>query len=85
MREREPWAWEERLLATAFGLAAYALVAALLGLVVGSSVSIESAAAAFVAFLLAIRVVAAFGKPDEADVRRIDRVVKQFRRRLKRL
>jgi hypothetical protein len=85
MRERVPWGWEERLLVVAFGLAAYAVVAALFALVVGSSIAIESAAAAVVAFLLLIRVVSAFGRPDEGNVRRIDRVVKRFRRQLRRL
>ena len=85
MRERVPWGWEERLLVVAFGLVAYAVVAALLALVVGSSIAIESAAAAVVAFVLLIRVVSAFGRPDEGNVRRIDRVVKRFRRQLRRL
>jgi hypothetical protein len=85
MRERVPWGWEERLLAVAFGLVAYAIVAAVYAFVVGSSIAVESAAAALVAFLLAIRVVSAFGRPDEGDVRRIDRVVKRFRRQLRRL
>ena len=85
MRKRVPWGWEERLLAVAFGLVAYAVVAALYSFVVGSSIAVESATAALVAFLLAIRVVSAFGRPDEGDVRRIDRVVKRFRRQLRRL
>jgi hypothetical protein len=85
MRERVPWGWEERLLVVAFGLVACAIVAALYAFVVGSSIAVESAAAAVVAFLLAIRVVSAFGRPDEGDVRRIDRVVKRFRRQLRRL
>ena len=85
MRERVPWGWEERLLAVTFGLVAYAIVAALYAFVVGSSIAVESAAAALVASLLATRVVSAFGRPDEGDVRRIDRVVKRFRRQLRRL
>ncbi len=85
MRERVPWGWEERLLVVAFGLVAYAVVAALFALVVGSSIAVESTAAALVAFLLLLRVVSAFGGPDEGNVRRIDRVVKRFRRQLRRL
>jgi hypothetical protein len=85
MRERVSWGWEERLLAVSFGLVAYAVVAALYAFVVGSSIAVKSAAAALVAFLLAIRVVSAFGRPDEGDIRRIDRVVKRFRRQLRRL
>jgi uncharacterized membrane protein len=85
MRERVPWGWEERLLVVAFGFVAYAVVTAPYAFVVGSSIAGESAAAALVAFLLLIRVVSAFGRPDEGDVRRIDRVVKRFRRQLRRL
>ena len=85
MRERVPWGWEERLLVVAFGLVGYAVVAALFALVVGGSIAVESAAAALVAFLLSIRVVSAFGRPDEGDARRIARVVKRFRRQLRRL
>jgi hypothetical protein len=85
MPERVPWGWEERLLVVAFGLVAYAVVGALFAVVVGSSIAIESVAAAVVAFLLLIRVVSAFGRPDEGNVRRIDRVVRRFQRQLRRL
>jgi hypothetical protein len=64
---------------------ACAVVAALFALLVGSSIAVESTAAAVVGFLLLIRVVSAFGRPDEGNVRRIDRVAKRFRRQLRRL